>query len=766
MSLHSIARGLALVPATLLLTQFHVDAAEAADTRLRWRGAPVELAVSEVSTRTLRLALSPLNEQGLPKPVKPSAVLVAFPTVEKLRVRDLSGEKELRVGQFWVTLKPKPLAVSVRRTDGKPVQELVFEDALSTNAGVAFRIEAPLLGLGEGAQQFDRRGALYPMEPSWGGWNRPVLGSVVPSPFLIGTEGWAIFAHSPEGQFDLRGRRGRFVPKPEAQGSPALDLFVIDVQEPADALTEYCLLTGRPVMPPKWAFGYFQSHRTLAGPEEPLQIARMFREKQLPCDAVIYLGTGYCTNGWNRGHGSLEFNPNAFVPENLKALHALNFKVVLHVNRAPRNLFGEFTFPDGDRQREEADADSASSVRLVTSAATPVHIRNYWSRHREIFALGVDGWWPDDGDELPLEARLTRHRCYYEGPLQDRPTVRPWSLHRTGYAGSQRYGGWIWSGDIDGKWETLAAHVSIGLNHSVSLTPFWGSDTGGFYPTKELTGELYTRWFQFSAFCPSFRSHGRTWTLRLPWGWNTGEFGPIEHPRRLHPDPSELHNAEVEPICRKYLELRYRLLPYNYTLAREACDTGLPMMRALWLHYPDDAEAVKLGNEYLWGRDLLLAPVVEKGAKVRRLYLTAGTWYDWWTGERHIGPRWIERPVDLATLPLYARAGAIIPLDPVRQHTSQPVAEPTTLRVYPGSDGAFTLYDDDGESLGYRDGSDPKTIWIRCRWDDVARRLTVEPGEQMRRWAGGVRVFEVELRGGIPKRTRIEFGGTRVEARL
>lgn len=125
--------------------------------------------------------------------------------------------------------------------------------------------------------------------------------------------------------------------------------------------------------------------------------------------------------------------------------------------------------------------------------------------------------------------------------------------------------------------------------------------------------------------------------------------GPME--TNLQPDPAELRNAVVEPICRTYLELRYRLLPYNYTLMREACDTGLPPMRALWLHHPDDAEAVKLGDEYLWGRDLLVAPVVEKGAKSRRIYLPAGTWYDWWTSEKVAGPRWVERPVDLATLP-------------------------------------------------------------------------------------------------------------------
>jgi alpha-glucosidase/alpha-D-xyloside xylohydrolase len=686
-----------------------------------------ELTISEIGDRTLRIQLSPLDQSGDPRRPTPSTVLVSFPSVERLRTRELETERGVWVGQLRVTIKPQPLTISVRRNDGQLVQELSFEDG--TNAAIAFRTEAPVFGLEEGAQQFDRRGALYPMEASWGGWNRAVLGSVVPSPFLIGTEGWALFFHAPEGRIDLR-EQGRFIPRTNG----VLDLFLIDVSKPPDALAEYIRLTGRPAMPPKWALGYFQSHRTLAGPDEPLQIARTFRERNLPCDALIYLGTGYCTNGWNTGHGSVAFNTNAFAPENIKALHVQNFKVVLHVNRAPRNLFG-------------------ASISETNESRS--HIGNYWPRHRETFALDVDGWWPDDGDELPVEARLARHRCYYEGPLQDRPNVRPWSLHRTGYAGAQRYGGWIWSGDTDSKWETLAAHVSIGLNHGLSLTPFWGSDTGGFYPTRELTGELYVRWFQFSAFCPSFRSHGRTWKLRLPWWWNSGEYGPIEHNQNV--DRSELKNPYVLPIVRYYLDFRYRLLPYNYTLAREACDTGLPMMRALWLHYPDDAEAVKLGTEYLWGRDLLVAPVFEKGAKSRRLYLPEGVWYDWGSFRKSKGKRWIEPVVELPILPLYARAGAIIPLDPVRQHTAERVSEPTELRIFPGADGLFTLYDDDGHSLGYRDGSDPNLTWIRFRWNDSARRLTVERDERMKQWNRPARTFTIDVIGARQK--QIEFRG-------
>jgi alpha-glucosidase/alpha-D-xyloside xylohydrolase len=724
--------------AALALAGCLLDPEGAGAADVRYGGNRAELSISAVSERTVRIVIAPLDERGAPRAVPPSTVLVNPEPEPKLVCREIEGAREVAAGNLLVRVKPEPLTVSVLGPGGRVVQELSFGDP---DGAMAFRTAAPVLGLGEGGPQFDRRGHRYPM---LNGQRAPLLathGGTIPVPFLLGTDGWALFVHGPWGEFDLRDGRGRFLPRKEALGGEPLRLSVVGLQQPADALAEYVRLTGRPVMPPKWALGYMQSHRTLASPQEPAQVARTFRDKRLPCDALIYLGTGYCPAGWNVGHGTLGFNPKTFdrPAENLAALHDLNCKVVLHVNRAPRDLGG-------------------ASVKEASDA--PQHIRNYWAWHRDVFRLGVDGWWPDDGDELPVEARLARHRCYYEGPLQDRPDVRPWSLHRNGYAGAQRYGGWIWSGDVQSRWATLAAHVPVGLNHSLSLTPFWGTDTGGFVPTAELTGELYTRWFQFSAFTPLFRSHGRTWKLRLPWGWDTGEFGPVES--RDGPDRSELHNPDVEPICRKYLELRYRLLPYNYTLVREACDTGLPPMRALWLHHPGDAEAVRLGDEYLWGRDLLVAPVVQKGATARRLYLPEGTWYDWWTGKPASGGRWVERGVDLATMPVYARAGAIVPLDPVRQYTAEPVTGPTTLRVYPGADGAFTLYDDDGQGLGYRNGSDPKTVWIRFRWDDAARRLTVEPDGRMTRWPGGARAFTVEVVGGDPKPREVEFRGERV----
>ena len=327
---------------------------------------------------------------------------------------------------------------------------------------------------------------------------------------------------------------------------------------------------------------------------------------------------------------------------------------------------------------------------------------------------GIDAFWPDEGDWFNLFERIKRHQLYYQGHLQTTPNVRPWSLQRNGYPGIAQWGGWVWSGDTDSSWKTLEAQIAVGINYSLSIGPYWGSDIGGFYPNNELTGELYARWFQFAAFCGSFRSHGRTWWTRLPWGWGLSDMGPREHNNTNAPIPpddrrnilqSEMNNPAIEPVARKYAELRYQLLPYTYTLAWEARDSGLPLMRAMWLHYPDDVRARGLGTQFMWGRDLLVAPVFTKGATSREVYLPKGDWYDWWTNEKATGGRTVTRQVDLGTMPIYVRAGAIIPFDPVRQYTAQPVTEPTTLRVYTGADGEYTLYEDDGISQEYLDGA-------------------------------------------------------------
>jgi alpha-glucosidase/alpha-D-xyloside xylohydrolase len=216
-----------------------------------------------------------------------------------------------------------------------------------------------------------------------------------------------------------------------------------------------------------------------------------------------------------------------------------------------------------------------------------------------------------------------------------------------------------------------------------------------------------------------------------------------------------MNNPAIEPIAKKYIELRYQLLPYNYTLAWQARTTGMPMMRSLWLHYPNDKHACAVRDQYLWGRDLLIAPVHKKSATSREVYLPEGTWYDWWTSEAVEGGKTITCRVDISTMPIYVRAGAIIPFDPVRQYTSQPVDEPTTLKIYRGAHGQYTLYDDDGISQGYLKGDSVQTL---IEWDDSAKRLTLEPTTKQK----VTRKFRIEL---IPDGVteEIRYTGQRVE---
>ena len=332
---------------------------------------------------------------------------------------------------------------------------------------------------------------------------------------------------------------------------------------------------------------------------------------------------------------------------------------------------------------------------------------------------------------------------YFDGQQMHRPNTRVYALHRNGYAGMQRYAAFLWSGDVLSKWETLKVHVSNAINTGLSGIPYWGTDIGGFIPTDEYTGELYARWFQFAAFCPLFRSHGRDWKLHRPWGWNTGDLG-FPETSTYHPAPAELHNPAIEPVCRTFLELRYRLMPYLYSAIKETCDTGLPVIRALWLHYPNDPVAVARGDEYLYGRDILVAPVVEKGAVSRTLYLPPGTWYDFWTNKMIKGGREITRDVDLGTIPLYVRAGAVIPIGPVRQYTTERVDGTVTLTVFPGADGRSFLYEDDGESFDFRKGD---FMRLEMLWNDSTRRLELRLAPGARLMRPGPMLMNVQVAG-------------------
>jgi alpha-glucosidase/alpha-D-xyloside xylohydrolase len=710
-------------------------------TALRVAGRPAELAVTPIDHRIVRISVVPL-EAGRPQPIPSNGSLVRQDWGEPVLRLSAAGQHQsiTREGDWRVTVSTEPIAIRAESPDGRIIQHIRVD---GETGGFTFYLgDGPILGLGEGGPQFDRRGSADRMRSGQGGYRLRTHGGRVPVPWLIGTGGWAMFVHQPAGRFDFTGTEGRFVPNGPSSALP-IDLFVVTARRPADVMAELARLTGHPEMPPLWALGYQQSHRTLASREEVLSIARTFREKKLPCDVLIYLGTGFCPSGWNTGHGSFTFNPSVFSDPRaiLDELHAMHFYVVPHVVIRSKSVRGRASDP------------------LLPGRDPEEQAPTYWNAHRKVFELGVDGWWPDEGDPLDAASRLARIRMYWEGPRLDRPDRRPYALHRNGYAGMQRYGAFLWSGDVDSSWETLKAHIPVAINTSLTGIPYWGTDTGGFVPTKDLTGELYVRWFQFSAFCPLFRSHGRTWKLRLPWGWNTGELGPNEirgYGYARNPGPEELHNTVVETICRKYLELRYRLMPYLYSVVRECCQTGLPIIRALWLHDPDDSVGRARGDVYLWGPNLLVAPVTEKGATARTLYLPRGRWYDFWTGESVEGGREISRPVDLATIPLYVRAGTILPMGPVKQWTGEESQAPLTLRLYPGADGRFLLYEDDGVSFAYRGGD---WMGMDLDWKDRDRRLTLRLADGSRKRPPLERLIDVE-RVTEKARTSVRFSGT------
>ena len=698
----------------------------------------IEIQVVSVSAHTARLSVNPIKDkQLLSIPMDGSLVKSAW-GVPALKVRGDAANGTARCGDLNVAISSNPLTFTVTTVQGTLVQKIKVDDSgvVSFETGTS-----PLLALGEGGPQFDRHGLIDNTRNGQSGYKLRTHGARVAIPWIIGTSGWAMFIHHPHGTFDLTGEQGKFTPETSDHASP-LDIFIVASNEPATIMSEYARLTGHPEMPPLWSFGYQQSHRTLASREEVLAEAKTFREKKLPCDALIYLGTGFCPSGWNTANGAFSWNSHVFPDPKkvLDELHQDHFKVSLHAVILADELRGNASDPCTVTRFDEEEAGC------------------HWDAHRKDFAMGVDGWWPDEGDSLDIKSRLVRNRMYWEGPQIDRPNERPYALHRNGYAGMQRYASFLWSGDVFSTWETLKTHIPIAINTALTGIPYWGTDIGGFVPTNEFTAELYLRWFQFAAFCPLFRSHGRTWKLRLPWGWNIGDPGPVEinnYNGAGTPAASQLHNPQVEVICRKYLELRYRMLPYLYSAVRECAVSGMPIMRSLWLHYPDDAQAVARGDEYLWGRDVLVVPVVEQGAVSRQVYLPKGGWYDYWTGERVEGGREITRLVDLETTPLYVRAGAILPFGPVKQYVEEKVDGPLSVSVYPGADGSFLLYEDDGKSFNYRKG---EWMGTQMDWNDARRALTL-------RLATGSRLLErrkieVKVRDSV---RNVEFDGHPVE---
>ncbi|HWD40702.1 MAG TPA: TIM-barrel domain-containing protein [Fimbriimonas sp.] len=322
--------------------------------------------IASVSPITIRITIAPIVD-GRPVPVPDHGYLVDQLRSHQIYESWQSKPETIRSGELRIEVASG--GFSVFGPNGKQVQTISFADG-----GVTFSSGAgPLFGLGEGGRQFDRRGDLDKMISGSVGYQLESHGSRVPIPWLIGSEGWAIFFHQPLGTYDLTGSEGRFIPI--EPGGP-LDLFVVASRDPKVIMAEYARLTGHPELPPLWSFGYLQSHRTLGDRESVLAEARKFREKRLPCDAMIFLGTGFCPNGWNVRNGSFEWNAKVFPDpkEMISEFHAGHFKVVPHVVIEAKTLRG-------------SAKDDVSSNRQ-----DPEKSASYWDMHRPDFSMGIDGW--------------------------------------------------------------------------------------------------------------------------------------------------------------------------------------------------------------------------------------------------------------------------------------------------------------------------------------------------------------------------------------
>jgi alpha-D-xyloside xylohydrolase len=377
-------------------------------------------------------------------------------------------------------------------------------------------------------------------------------------------------------------------------------------------------------------------------------------------------------------------------------------------------------------------------------------------------AQGFDAWWLDasepelggDWGELRNIATsagpgrdvfnsypLLHTTAVYDAMRTEVPAKRPVILTRSAYLGQQRNGAITWSGDTQGNWDVFRKQIPAALNFSMSGIPYWSADVGGFFGGDvhdRKYEELFTRWEQFAVFTPQLRVHGTGAGKEI---WN--------------------FDGDVQKRLIENVKVRYRLLPYIYSLSWDVTANRGTMMRALAFDFRTDPRALAITDEYLFGRALLVAPVVQEGATSRSVYLPGQQpWYDFWTGKRFDGGNAVEAEAPIDRIPVYARAGAIVPLGPVKPYADAPSDEPIEIRVYPGADGTFALYDDAGDGYGYQRG---EYGLVRFVWNDGKRLLSIAGREGSYGSVARLRV----ICGSAPKLTRdIRYSGTAVQVHL
>ena len=501
------------------------------------------------------------------------------------------------------------------------------------------------------------------------------------------------------------------------------------------AMKAYRHLTGEAPLMPKWELGFWQCKERYASQDELLGVAKKMRELKVPVDGIIqdwqYWPPG--TNTW----GSHLFDPKRYPdPAGMfKELHGMNYHALISV-------WAKFDL--GSENSKELNAVGGMFPQVTSYAFPPgygqwydpfatIGRQTYWKQMRDkIFSKGADGWWLDAPEpeiggmgfrtyKTPMGPGYEVYNAYplmhsmgiYQGQRAATDQKRVVILTRSAYAGQQRNSAITWSGDIQGTWEVLKNQIPAGLNFSLSGIPYWNTDTGGFFGSRSAGNgepgnpkyqELFSRWFQFSAFCPMFRVHGS-------YGLQPGkEFWRFDE--------------KTQGTLRTYLDLRYRLLPYLYSTAWQVTSEGSPFMRPLVVDFPKDPQVIGIGDQYLFGPAIMVTPVTTAGAKTRSIYLpiTSAPWFNFWTGETAPAGQRIEAAAPIETLPLFVRPGSIIPMGPFLQYSSEKPADPIELRIYRGADGKLTLFEDEGDNYNYEKG---KYATIPISWNDAKRSLEI-----------------------------------------
>ena len=514
-----------------------------------------------------------------------------------------------------------------------------------------------------------------------------------------------------------------------------------------DVIAGYRKLTGKAVMMPKWAYGFWQSRQRYNTQDEVVDVVEQYRKRDIPLDNIVQDWFYWPENAW----GSHDFDKSRFPDPKgmIDKVHDLNAHFMISVwpkfypttdNYKELDAKG-YTY-HGNLEMGNKDWVGKGYLNTDYDPYAPEARKIYWRQMKDKLAvLGVDAWWmdatePDIHSNLSIENRiktmgpnamgpaaeyfnsfpLIHAEGVYDGWRAFKPDVRPFILTRSGFGGLQRAGAALWSGDVASRWYDLRAQISAGVNLSMSGIPNWTHDIGGFaledrYATKtpkpadlDEWRELNLRWFQFGAFSPLFRSHG--------------EF-PYREIYEISPDGSDMRKSMVW-----YDELRYRLMPYIYTQAANTWFDNGSIMRGLVMDYPNDKQARDVADEYLFGDSFLVAPVTEYKARSRGVYLPGGStgWYNFYTGERVTGGRSVTADAPFERMPLFVRAGSIVPMGPVQQYVDQKPDAPITLNIYTGADGSFALYEDDGTSEGYRTGEYSR---IPIRYDDASGTVTL-----------------------------------------